>query len=77
MDNLEFDPHALDEMARDNIPVDAVHHVVGDTDLVIDRDDGITEYTGAWQGMTIVVVARDDYVITAWEDKRRRRWSRR
>ena len=29
MDDLEFDPHALDEMADDSIPVDAVYHVIG------------------------------------------------
>ena len=77
MDRLDFDPHALHEMARDNIPVDAVYHVVGDADHVLNRDDGVTEYTGVWEGMTIIVVAREEYVITAWEDKRNRRRRRR
>ena len=57
MDHLDFDPHALAEMARDSIPVEAVYHVVGDADRVLDRDDGVTEYTGSWGDMTIVVVA--------------------
>jgi hypothetical protein len=48
MDHLDFDPHALHEMARDNIPIDAVYHVIEDADRIVDRDDGVTEYTGVW-----------------------------
>ncbi len=77
MDRLDFDPHALDQMARDAIPLVAVYHVIGDADEIIERDDGITEYTGTWEGMTIVAIVADDLVITVWERKRKRQRRRR
>lgn len=70
MDHLQFDPHALQEMARDSIPFDAVYHVVGDADEIVEQDNGRTRYTGIWEGRTIVVIAEGDYVITAWERRR-------
>ena len=75
MEDFRFSPHALREMARDNIPADAVHHVVGDADEVTEQDDGRTTYTGTWEGRAIVVVIEDDgeTVVTAWERKRDRR----
>ena len=76
-DRLDFDPHALEEMARDNIPIDAVYHVIGDADDIIEQDNGRTRYTGTWEGRTIVVIAEGDYVITAWERKRDSRRARR
>jgi len=33
VDDLVFDLHALDEMARDSISEDEVYHVVGDADV--------------------------------------------
>ena len=77
MADLEFDLHALREMARDHIPIAAIYHVVEDADEVVERDDGITEYIGTWGGMTIAVIAAGKLVITAWERKRDRPRHRR
>ncbi len=77
MDNLQFDPHALDAMERDNITVEGVYHVTGDADDVNEREDGRTVYTGTWESMVIVVIAEGNYVITAWERKRDRPRRRR
>ena len=76
MDNLEFEPHARDEMQRDSVSEDEVYHVVGDADDEIERDDGRTEY---WRvlddGRQIVVVVEDgtQTVKTVWWHKRRSR----
>ena len=59
MDALRFSPHALREMARDNIPADAIYHVVGDADDMIEQDNGRRMYTGTWERRTIVVVIED------------------
>ena len=77
MDRLDFDPHALEEMARDNIPIDAAYPVVADADDSIEQDNGRTMYVGMWEQRTIVVIAEGDYVITAWERKRDSRRARR
>ncbi len=76
---LSFTPHARREMARDNIPVEAVYHVVGDADEVIEQDDGRTAYTGIWEGQTIGAVVDGDgtTVVTAWDRKRDSRRARR
>ncbi len=75
MADLDFIPHARDEMADDAIPEVAVYHVVGDADEVIEQDSGRTRYTGVWEGRTIVVIVEDDgrTVVTVWERKRDRR----
>ena len=79
MDAYRFSPHALREMARDSIPADAVHHVIGDADEVIEQNDGRTMYTRTWAGRTIAVVVEDDgeTVVTVWERKRDTRRDRR
>ena len=77
---LEFDPHATDQMRIRQIPEEAVYHVVGDYERRIDRDDGVTEYFGTWEGREILVVLRwrDDeelegFVITTVEHNSRSR----
>ena len=79
MDDLDFTPHAREEMATDQIPDIVVYHVVGDADEVIEQDDGHTMYTGTWAGRVIVVVVEWDerIVITTWERKRESRRNRR
>ena len=79
MDDLDFTPHAREEMATDQIPELAVSHVVGDADEVIEQDDGRTKYTGTWEGRVIVVVVELDgrTVISTWERKRDSRRNRR
>lgn len=72
MNDLKLHPHALAEMARDNITTDVVHAVVADADEVIERDDGRTVYTRRWEGTVVVVVAEGDLVVTVWENKRGR-----
>ena len=79
MNSYRFSPHALREMARDNIPYDAIYHVVGDADDVIEQDDGRTMYEGIWEGRAIVVVVEADgeTVVSAWERKRESRRKQR
>ena len=79
MDAYRFSPHALREMARDNISADAVYHVIGDADEVIEQNDGRTMYTRTWSGRAIAVVVEDDgeTVVTVWERKRDTRRDRR
>ena len=61
-------------MRADQIPTDAVYHVIGNYDQRLDRDDGHTEYVGAWEGRTIVVILEVDgkTIVTVWERKQRR-----
>jgi hypothetical protein len=82
--DLEFDEHALDQMAGRQIPERAVYDVIGDHDQRIDRDDGVTEYHGTWDGRQFLVVVRwadDDeshgLVITAINSSRRQQKRRR
>lgn len=79
MDTLRFSPHALREMSRDNIPTDAVYHVVGDSDVVVEQDNGRTRYEGTWEGRVIAAVIEGDgrTVAPAWERKRDTRRNRR
>lgn len=79
MVNLSFARHARREMARDNNPVEAVYHVVGDADEVIVQDNGRTAYAGTWEGRAIgaVVDADGRTVVTAWERKQDSRRARR
>ena len=74
MDDLVFPAHARIAMARDQIAVEGVYHVIGDADEILPRDDGRTEYVGVWDGRTLMVVIEDDglTVVTAFELKRRR-----
>ena len=78
MPGLIFTDHAREAMRADQIPEAGVYHVVGDTDEVIERDDGRAEYVGAWEGRTLVVILEDDgrTVVTVWERKWRRPRSR-
>ena len=83
MNRLAFDPHALDQMAVRKLSEDAVYHVIEDHDRRIDRDDGVTEYVGTWEGRDLMVVVRwtdehedDGHVITVI-DTNTRRWRRR
>ena len=76
MDDLIFDGHALDEIARDSIAKDEVYTVIGDYDERVDRFDGRTMYERLLDdGRYVVVVIEDDgvTVVTAWEDARRSR----
>ena len=58
--DLVFDPHARQRMRRRQVPEAAIYHVIGDADDVVERDDGCTEYTGRWEGRTIMVVVCED-----------------
>ena len=75
--DLDFTDHARREMRRHQVPEAAVYDVVGEADTVIERHDGRTEHTRAWEGRTIVVITEGDQVpllvITVWVDKRRTR----
>jgi hypothetical protein len=76
MADLEFDPHARDEMARDVMSEDEVYHVVGDADEIIERHDGRSEYARMMEdGRWIVVIVDQAYrtVETVWWDTRRSR----
>ena len=76
MADLIFTIHALDQMRTRQIPAVAVHHVIEHADNVLDRDDGCTEYSGTWEGRTILVVLCDDepyWVRTVIERARRSR----
>ena len=45
-------------MVRRQIPEKAVYDVIGDHDDRIDRNDGVTEYLGMWEGRRLRVVVR-------------------
>jgi hypothetical protein len=80
MDDLAFDVHALDEMARDSIFEDEVYHVIGDSDVEYDLDSGRTRYERLMDDGRQVVVIVDwasSTVKTAWWDKRSSRRRRR
>ena len=80
MEDLELDPHARDEMARDVVSVDEVYHVVGDADVEYVRPDGRTRYERLMDdGRLIVVIVEDaiQVVRTVWWDKRNSRRRRR
>ena len=66
-------------MARDNVPVDAVYHVIGDADDVLVQTNGRTRYIGTWQRRVITVIVEDDEAtgVTVWEHKRDSRDNRR
>ncbi len=74
MADLVFTAYARMRMRMRHLPEEAVYHVVEDADEIIERDDGRTEYIGAWQGQTLVVVIEDDgeTVVTIWDRKQRR-----
>jgi hypothetical protein len=59
MPELEFDPHAEDQMRRRQLPDAAAYHVVSDPDDVLERPDGRTEYTGTWEGRTVWLSRRE------------------
>jgi hypothetical protein len=44
--DLDFLPHALDQMYTRQIPEQAIRHILADADEVLERFDGRTEYTG-------------------------------
>lgn len=73
MEELEFDPHARVEMARDSVSKDEVYTVVGDADTVCERDDGRARYERVMEdGRRLVVIVEDASrtVRTVWWDKR-------
>lgn len=80
MDELIFDGHAREEMARDSVSEDEVYLVVGDADVEYERRNGTTRFERMiHDGRMIVVIVEDDtrIVKTVWWDKRasrRRRW---
>ena len=76
MDDLEFDPHAREEMASEVISEDEVYHVVGDADEIIERRDGRSEYARMMEdGRWIVAIVEEESrtVETVWWNKRRSR----
>jgi hypothetical protein len=76
MENLEFEPHARDEMASDAISEDEVYHVVGDADEIIERPDGRSEYARTIDDghrIVVIVEVESHTVITVWWDERRSR----
>jgi hypothetical protein len=80
MEDLEFEPHALDEMARDSVSKDEVYHVVGDADVAYERNDGRIRYERMMEdGRQLVVIVEDATrtVKTVWRDKRNSRMRRR
>jgi hypothetical protein len=83
MEELDFEPHALEEMANDAISEDEVYHVAADADVEYERDDGHTRYERLMDdGRRLVVIVEDAtrMVKTVWWDKRnsrRRRGTRR
>lgn len=80
MEDLIFDRHARDEMARDVVSEDEVYIVVGDADVEYEQSNGATRYERMMEdGRMIVVIAEAPArtVKTVWWDKRasrRRRW---
>ena len=81
MEDLEFDPHAREEMARDTVSEDEVYHVVGDADEVIERPDGRSEYARMMEDGRRIVVIVDEESRTVetvrWDARRSRRRHRR
>jgi len=82
MDDLTFEPHALDEMRRDAISKDEVYHVIGDADVEYVQRNGRTRYERLMEDgrYLVVIVDRNAAVAkTVWWDKRSsrrpRRWS--
>ena len=74
MDDLIFTDHLLLRMRKRRIPAEAVYHVIGDADEIIEHEGGRTEYIGTWEGLTLMVVVEDDdeTVVSVWDRKQRR-----
>ena len=73
MDDLEFDRHARDEMARDTISEDAAYQVISDADVEIRQQNGHTRYERMMDDGRYIVVILDEKahtVKTAWWNKR-------
>ena len=73
MEDLEFEPHVRDEMARDVVSEDEVYTVVGDADLEIRQHNGHTRYERMMEDGRQIVVIVDEVmrtVKTAWWNKR-------
>jgi hypothetical protein len=81
VDDLNFDEHARDEMARDSVSADDVHLIVGDYDERYERGNAPTRYERILDDGRLIVVMVDEparTVRTVWWDKRNsRRWRRR
>ena len=80
MEDLEFEPHARVELARDSVSQDEVYHVVGDADIEYERNDGRTRHERMMDdGRLLVVIVEDAIrmVRTVWWDKRNSRMRRR
>jgi hypothetical protein len=64
-------------MTRRNIPEAVTREIISNADQVLERDDGCIEYTGVWQGRTILVVvcgeAEPYRVVTVFDKTRGRR----
>lgn len=76
MPDVIFTAHARDQMRERQISEQAVYHVAGDAHVVIERDDGCTEYTGVWAGRTIFLVLcghEEPYRVRTVIDKTQRR----
>jgi hypothetical protein len=73
---LRFNSHVAYRMRRRRIPAAAIYHVVGDADRVIERDDGRTEYYGAWDDRDLLIVTEGEAepfeVVTVIDRKQRR-----
>jgi len=80
VDQLIFDPHARDEMARDSVTEDEVYTVVGDYDEKYERENAPTRYERMLDDGRLIVVMVDEparTVRTVWWDKRNSRRRRR
>lgn len=55
MPQLTFTEVSRRRLRRAGLSEQAVYDVIGDPELVFRRPDGITEYTGWWEGRRIVV----------------------
>jgi hypothetical protein len=80
VDDLSFDPHARDEMARDSISEDEVYRVEGDADRELVQRNGHTRCERMMEdGRYLVVIVNRDaaIVMTVWWDKRSSRRTRR
>ncbi len=76
MEDLEFEPHARVEMARDSVSEDEVYTVVGDADVKYERNDGRTRYERIMDDGRMLVVIVEDATLTVrtvWWDKRNSR----
>lgn len=52
---LHFNEVTRRRLRKAGIPVQAVYDILNDPERILRRPDGITEYTGQWEGRRLVV----------------------